>query len=223
MRDNYVINNDLNSSQRTVPQIGENNSENSRINSPLCNKEQKINIIIIIIGIIGVLVICCYIIYYVKALKDGGSPLYLSNDKSNLDLTSTKIDTRCAKFLDNCQRCDGVDAIISCLSCKEGYYPEYDDNNKIIYCLEKCHIGNSQNCKSCDSTYPNQCGSCNSGYFLPSDDEQKTQCTKCPDHCSHCTGQKESIVCDTCEKNYTLSKSTNKCLESCKIGQNSLC
>ena len=223
MRDNFNIGNNLNSSHRIVPHSSENNSENVRINSSLCSKEQKINIILIIIGMIGFLVICCYIIYYVKALKDGGSPLELRNNIINSDLTSTKIDPKCAKFLDNCQRCNGVDSITSCISCRDGYYPEYDENNNIIYCLEKCHIGNSQNCKSCDSTYPNQCGSCNSGYFLPADDEQKTQCSNCPEHCSHCTGKKESIVCDTCEKNYTLSKSTNKCFESCKIGQNSLC
>lgn len=223
MRDNYINNNNLNSSQRTMPQSSENNSENERRNTSRCTKEQKINIILILIGILCILVICCYIIYYISALKDSESTLYLSNDPIDSSVASTKVDNRCAKFLDNCQRCDGVDAIISCLSCKEGYYPEYDENNNIIYCLEKCHTGNSQFCKSCDSTYPNECGSCNSGYFLPINDLEKTQCTKCPDHCSHCTGKKESIVCDTCEKNYILSKSTNECLESCKIGKDSLC
>ena len=224
MRGNFTNNNNLNSSQRTLPKISNRNSENQRnSNSFACTKDIKINIILIIIGICGLVVICCYVFYYISALKDSGTPLILSNDKTDSSLASTKIDNRCAKFLDNCQRCEGADAITSCLSCKDGYYPEYDENNNIIYCIEKCHTGNSQYCKTCDSTYPNECGSCNSGYFLPVDDFEKTQCTKCPDHCSHCTGKKDSIICDTCEKNYILSKSTNECFESCKTGQNSLC
>ena len=223
MRDNYMNNNNLNSSQRTIPRISNHNSENERRRTSCrCSKELKTKIILVSIGMLGALVICCYVVYYISEMrKDGGRSLYLSNDK--VDSSPIKIDKRCEKFLDNCQRCNGADSVTSCTSCKDGYYPEYDENNNIIYCLKKCIIGNSQYCKSCDSTYPNQCGSCNSGYFLPSDDTEKTQCSKCPDHCSHCTGKKNSIICDTCEKNYILSKSTNKCFESCKIGQNSLC
>ena len=214
---------EVNSSQRTIPQIDGNNSENERANSSRFTKEQKINIILILIGIIGILIICVYVVYYIFALKDSKSPIYLSNDKIDSNLDSTKIDSRCEKFLDNCQQCNIVDSSFTCTSCKDGYYPEYDENNIMIYCLKKCQIGDSQYCKSCNSNYPNQCDSCNSGYLLPLDDIEKTQCTKCPDNCSHCTGKKSSIICDTCEEHYILSLSTNQCFESCTIGQNSLC
>ena len=45
-------------------------------------------------------------------------------------------------------------------------------------------------CKTC---YKNQCIECNSGYFIPEDDDSKKKCTKCStENCDKCKGTKIS-------------------------------
>ena len=115
---------------------------------------------------------------------------------------------------------------IVCTSCDSGYYPIYNEEGIIIYCNKICQTGDSEFCKTCDSKNQNQCGTCNFGYYSPSDDLIKSKCKKCSDlidNCVKCYGTTKSIICTSCNINYFLSKEKNICEPLCKTGENAFC
>ena len=90
------------------------------------------------------------------------------------------------------------------------------------YCLKQCVKGKNEKCNSC-SEIPGkiyQCGSCNIGYYLPKDSEQK-ECSKCEEGCEICEGTKKSSICSKCNNNYMLFN--GKCIKNCEVGDNEKC
>ena len=59
----------------------------------------------------------------------------------------------------------------NCNNCEEGFI---FDGSK---CIKRCEIGKNEKCKSCNSLYPQYCGSCNENYFL--NNLSGTNCKKC--------------------------------------------
>lgn len=114
---------------------------------------------------------------------------------------------------------------IECISCNEGYYPIYVEDI-ILFCNKKCDTGEGKMCKTCHAENQNQCGTCNGGYYLPTDDMKKFECKKCSDlieNCEECYGSKSSIVCTACKNSYFLSKENNRCESLCTTGSDNLC
>ena len=134
--------------------------------------------------------------------------------------------------LTNCEKCEGNKNNDICTKCENNYFAKYDTNNKIKYCNEKCQLGNNNKCKECDFT-KNECLNCNSGYYMPTDDDIKLECKPCSlDHCQNCHGTKISDICDSCETNYEPIKENNiikLCkyqepkIENCEIGDGNKC
>ena len=134
--------------------------------------------------------------------------------------------------INNCEKCQGNKNNNECILCKDNYITIYDINNKIQYCNSKCQTGNNEKCKLCDLD-KNECLECNSGFYLPSDDEDKLECKSCSlEHCQICHGTKDSNVCDICENNYEPVLENNiikLCdfiipkIENCEIGEGEKC
>ena len=115
---------------------------------------------------------------------------------------------------------------IVCTSCDSGYYPIYNEEGIMIFCNKICQTGDSEFCKTCNSKNQNECGTCNYGYYSPSDDYIKSKCKKCSDlidNCEECYGNINSIICTSCNSNYFLSKEKNICEPLCKTGEDAFC
>ena len=151
---------------------------------------------------------------------------YFISDDSNNKLICEK----CS--LTNCENCEGITNNNICTKCENNYFAKYDTNNKIKYCNEKCQEGNNNKCKECEFN-KNECLNCNSGYYIPTDDDIKLECKSCSlDHCQNCHGTKISDICDSCETNYEPIKENNiikLCkyqepkIEKCEIGVGNKC
>ena len=149
---------------------------------------------------------------------------YFIPDDSDNKLICEKCD------LNNCDKCQGNKNNNECILCKDNYITKYDINNKIQYCNPKCEIG--AKCKLCDLN-KNECIECNSGFYLPSDDEDKLECKSCSiEHCQSCHGTKNSSICAICENNYEAVTENNiikLCnykepqIENCEIGEGDKC
>ena len=134
--------------------------------------------------------------------------------------------------LSNCEECEGNENNNICTKCENNYIAKYDINNKIKSCNEKCQIGNNNKCKECDFN-KNECLNCNSGYYIPTDDDIKLECKSCSlDHCQICHGTKISNICESCEENYEPIKENNiiklckyqeQKIENCEIGEGNKC
>ena len=113
--------------------------------------------------------------------------------------------TLCKKCeLENCEKCYGVISSSICISCKSPFIPIYDSNNRIILCDTQCETGEGEKCKSCNEQ-GNQCSSCISGYYIPTDDEIKKNCKKCSiNNCKECYGDSISNTCHICEDPFKL-------------------
>ena len=104
--------------------------------------------------------------------------------------------------LNNCKRCEGNKNDNICTSCENNYIAKYDPYRGIKYCNERCQTGENNKCKECDFT-KNECSSCNSGFYIPSDDDLKLECQSCAlEHCIICHGTKNLPICDLCDNNY---------------------
>ena len=118
--------------------------------------------------------------------------------------------------LNNCEKCEGTKKENVCTICKNNYFTKYNNDNIIKYCNDKCQSGDNEKCKECD-LQNNECSSCNTGYYLPSDDDIKLECKSCSlSHCKICHGTKISNICDQCDENYdpVLDDST---IKECKL------
>ena len=145
---------------------------------------------------------------------------YVPNDSEN--------NYNCEKCsLENCEKCNGEKNNNFCISCKNGFFPKKDENDKILKCIKKCQTGNDEKCKECDNQN-NICLSCNSGFYIPNDDELKIECKSCSiNNCKDCHGTKIEDICDACESNYQPeieSGKIKKCkLNNCEIGEEEKC
>ena len=97
---------------------------------------------------------------------------------------------KCISCIDNCELCEEKN---KCLKCKENY--ELTADNK--RCAIGCHKGQNELCKECDKNSLSKCGSCNEGYFLPTNLDPRI-CRKCPDNCVECYGTSYNITCSKC-------------------------
>ena len=172
-----------------------------------------------------------------------------SNTLKVAKVIEKKFDYKCNDIFENCNECKEIYShrnlavkpkevetevpteeptlsSIICISCQPGYYPIYDENEVILFCNKFCQTGDAELCKTCDSKNQNQCGICNIGYYLPTDDISKSKCKKCSDlidNCGECYGSKNSIVCTSCNNNYFLSKEKNICESLCITGPDNFC
>ena len=93
--------------------------------------------------------------------------------------------------------------------------------NIIIILSEKneCTIGEKEKCKTCSKKIKSNCLTCNEGYFLPYHELDNKKCLPCNiiEHCSSCFGEKDYVICSTCELGYKLLE--NKCQEIEEYGK----
>jgi len=80
-----------------------------------------------------------------------------------------KVCSQCS--MKNCQICSGKLNNEVCNSCSSAYF-EKKSGGKIISCDKKCETGKNEKCSSCD-TSENICSTCNDGYYLPSNADDK--------------------------------------------------
>ena len=128
----------------------------------------------------------------------------------------------------HCKECMGEVNNNICKSCFEGFIPRFNDKKEIIDCLSNEVILCGNECLSCNSE-EKICTKCKSGYYVPDDSENKSNCEKCSlENCQSCHGIKNSDICDLCENNYEseiengtiiLCKSKN----NCEIGEGEKC
>ena len=128
---------------------------------------------------------------------------------------------KCSDSISNCEECeyDDVNDKVVCTSCKLNYYVTSSKE-----CDLACTIKSGKYCKTCNTPNLNQCKTCNYGYYLPSDDTEKSNCKKCTDlsnNCNECSGTLTSVVCKSCTNNYFLSSGI--CYKKCDIGENEYC
>ena len=94
---------------------------------------------------------------------------------------------------------------------------------------KNCTIGENEKCKSCSKKIKSNCLTCNEGYYLPYHEMENKICLPCNiiSHCSSCFGEKNYVICLSCNSGYILSD--NKCIEKekeipiCLIGENEKC
>ena len=117
--------------------------------------------------------------------------------------TDDEIRKECKKCsLDNCEICEGTKSSNICTKCLSDFTPIYE-SGIVIKCSD-CITGENEKCLTCNYI-DDICSGCNSGYFLPTDDETKKQCQKCSiDHCDICEGIKSNDICIQCEYFYEL-------------------
>ena len=93
----------------------------------------------------------------------------------------------------------------------------------------ECIRGSNEKCKDCSSTIKKNCATCNDGYYLPHDSNNKENCLSCSiiDHCNFCVEKINNIICLSCESGFNLNNNICKKNETitpiCKIGDNELC
>ena len=132
---------------------------------------------------------------------------------------------KCSDLIENCEECYGAKNSIICKKCNSNYFLSIEKNK----CEPKCKTGESSFCKSCDEK-TNDCNACNKGYFLPSDENDKSKCKKCSDindKCEECYGTKNNVKCLSCKNGYLPFYNENneiiECNPLCQIGQNDFC
>ena len=119
-----------------------------------------------------------------------------------IDTENDKICQKCS--VENCHECYGSIDNNTCVSCNEYLTPIYY-NNMIKFCNYTCEEGENEKCKKCDPI-KNRCSSCNSGYYLPENDEIREKCEKCSEeNCDICKGQINNDICITCKPGYKLN------------------
>ena len=75
-------------------------------------------------------------------------------------------------------------------------------HHNLIINHTSCHIGDKEKCLSCKNN-SDQCLSCNKGYYIPKDEENKQKCTKCSlENCAVCEGTKNNDKCILCESSF---------------------
>lgn len=132
---------------------------------------------------------------------------------------------KCSDLIENCEDCHGSKNSIVCTACKNSYFLSTEKNR----CEPLCSVGSNNLCKTCN-TETNKCATCNSGYYLPSDDENQSECKRCSDindKCQECHGTKTSVKCLSCKSGYIPFYNNNNEIEECNLpcetGSGNLC
>ena len=237
----------------TERNVDKNNTDNlSDISAPPVTTKAKtiLKIILISLSVIIGIAICTTVIYFAFLKNNDDQDSNTNNSSGTEKLTKTQKSRaayKCSDVLANCNECkeltvtrnlavrplpvdttadNGVISSIVCTSCAKNYYPIYNENNVIIFCNKICETGNNDFCKTCDEVNKFQCGTCNYGYYSPTDDFVKSKCKKCDDlinHCEECYGSKKSIICKKCNSNYFLNTEKNICEPLCETGLDNYC
>ena len=217
---------------------------------PPVNTKAKLilKIVLIIFSVVAGTAVCTTVVYF-AFLKKGDDSTSEDDNKKETEssgkyiqsLEKNRISYKCTDIVANCVECKEItglrdlaanaganDALttIVCTSCDTGYYPIYNEEGTIIFCNKICETGSEELCKTCHTENQNQCGSCNNGHYMPSDDFSKSKCQKCSElieHCEACYGSKHSIICTSCNSNYFLSREKNICEPLCVTGTNNYC
>ena len=131
---------------------------------------------------------------------------------------------KCA--IDNCDKCNGNKNSNICTSCKKGFKTIYEENKKVIKACEFfCEQGEKEKCFKCNET-DNKCLSCNSGYYIPEDDDSKNDCQKCSiTNCKECKGTRNKNLCINCDSNLIPYYENNIIIScnNCSIGKDEKC
>ena len=139
------------------------------------------------------------------------------------DSTDKKVCSQCS--MKNCQICSGKLNNEVCNSCSSAYF-ENKSGDKIISCDKKCETGKNEKCSSCD-TSENICSTCNDGYYLPSNADDKKICTKCSvTNCKTCSGSLTNQICNSCSSGYFENYENGNiisCDDPCETGSKEKC
>ena len=102
---------------------------------------------------------------------------------------------RCKETIDNCAECYSTNNNIICTKCETNFFLNTEKN----ICEPLCIPGDDNNCKTCNQE-TNKCDLCNSGYYLPIDDEEKKckSCSEVIDKCEECYETKNGVKCKSC-------------------------
>ena len=170
---------------------------------------------IISIILIGLVVFALIFIFFLGDKCDIENGYYIPEDKTK--------EKNCLRCDLSCRKCHGSISYSQCEVCFDSFIPSYE-NDKIKFCNNKCEEGKNNSCLVCDSN-KNECTSCNSGYFMPEDEERKVDCQKCAvDYCDECSGKKNSSKCESCISSYSPIYEGNeivKCM--CEEGEKEKC
>ena len=224
----------------------------SDISAPPVNTKAReiLKIVLISVSVIVGIVVCTTVIYFgfLKKSDDENTTNNSGNSEKFVKTQKSRAANRCSDVLANCKECkeititrnlavrplpidttpvdnDVVSSVV-CTACSNNYYPIYNEDNIIIFCNKICETGDADFCKTCDEIKQCQCGTCNYGYYLPTDDFVKSKCKKCDDlieHCEECYGSKKSIICKKCNSNYFLNTEKNICEPLCQTGPDNNC
>ena len=88
----------------------------------------------------------------------------------------------------------------------------------------ECVRGNDKKCKDCSIIFKKNCATCNKGYYLASDSENKTFCENCNKikECVECYGNLKNLICMKCKEGFKLEN--NLCIEeTCELGIEDKC
>ena len=182
-----------------------------------CHKTKIFKILVSIISIIliGGVAFVIIFIFFLRDKCDIENGYYVPADKTK--------EKKCLKCDLNCKTCYGNISQSQCNSCFFPFIPSFE-NDKIKFCNKKCEEGERNTCQTCDIN-KNECTSCNTGYFMPEDDERKVECQKCTvDYCNECSGTKNTNKCKACIGSYSPKYEGNeiiKCL--CEVGEKEKC
>ena len=124
-------------------------------------------------------------------------------------------------IIEHCISCYGEKDYIFCSLCESGY--ELEENKCQKKVVKNCIIGEKEKCRECSHILKDQCESCNEGYFLPEDGQNKSKCEKCDlDGCLQCFGTKRKYICLKCKEGYNFKNGFCE-EETCSIGENEKC
>ena len=91
-----------------------------------------------------------------------------------------------------------------------------------------CNLGENEKCKTCSKVIPENCFTCNDGYYLPLNEINNTICLSCDkiENCLTCFGDKRNIICSSCNLGFNLEN--NICIKAieaplCVIGEKEKC
>ena len=132
--------------------------------------------------------------------KDCNPGYYLPND----DILDK---SKCYSCGSNCMSCYGNSNNHICTQCYYGYRLSNGE------CIKQCDLGYYDYCKTCDTVIPENCGSCNDGYYLPI--YYKRYCNYCGSYrIKKCHQNSDyNIIIDECYYDYILIR--NSCVEKC--------
>ena len=227
----------MNSEDRPVDNTNKKRDKPDGSAPPVTTKTKLIlKIILISLSVVVGTAICTTVLYYGFLKKNDDEKTSNTNKVSGTEKLKTfekkKLSYKCTDILANCEECKeltvGNDVVSSvvCTACSNNYYPIYNEENVIIFCNKICETGDADFCKTCDEINKSQCGTCNYGYYIPTDDLSQTKCKKCDDlinNCEECYGSKKSIKCKKCNNNYFLNTEKNICEPLCQTGPDNNC